>query len=128
MGLAQSLPVTSYIKMIDIWMLFTMTVPFLEVVLHTTNEVFKRPMRTDFGFVKRVDVVRTKPDEDQEEEPETSNRVSSSLVVRLTGRIILPISSVIFTIIFWVVGLVVSYSSGTIHDPNMTDCLTNDLN
>ena len=110
--------------MIDIWMLFTMTVPFLEVVLHTTNEVFKRPMRTDFGFVKRVDVVRTKPDEDQEEEPETSNRVSSSLVVRLTGRIILPIGSVIF----WVVGLVASFSSGAIHDENLTDCLSIDLN
>ena len=114
--------------MIDIWMLFTMTVPFLEVVLHTTNEVFKRPMQTHFGFEKRVDVMRTKPDEDQEEEPETSNRVSSSLVVRLTGRIILPIGSVIFTIIFWVVGLVASFSSGAIHDENMTDCLSIDLN
>ena len=85
-------------------------------------------MRTDFGFVKRVDVVRAKPAEDQEEEPETSNRVSSSLVVRLTGRIILPMSSVIFTIIFWVVGLVASFSSGAIHDENLTDCLSIDLN
>ena len=29
--------------MIDIWMLFTMTVPFLEVALHTCTEVMKRP-------------------------------------------------------------------------------------
>ena len=42
MGLSQTLPVTSYFKMIDIWMLFTMTVPFLEVVLHTVKEVFKK--------------------------------------------------------------------------------------
>ena len=53
LGLSKSLPVTSYFKMIDIWMLFTMTVPFLEVVLHTANEVFKQP---DFS---RVSVVRS---------------------------------------------------------------------
>ena len=38
LGLSQTLPVTSYIKMIDIWMVFTMTIPFLEVVLHTTDD------------------------------------------------------------------------------------------
>ena len=53
LGLSNSLPVTSYFKMIDIWMLFTMTVPFLEVVLHTANEVFKAP---EFS---RVSVVRS---------------------------------------------------------------------
>ncbi len=30
-----SLPATSYIKMIDVWLLFTLTIPFSEVVLHT---------------------------------------------------------------------------------------------
>ena len=125
MGLAQSLPVTSYIKMIDIWMLFTMTVPFLEVVLHTTNEVFKRPPGSD----KQVDVVRVKPAEqnEEEEEPKASSRVSSKLV-RLTSRLILPMSSLIFTLTFWTVGLVASFSSGAIQDPTMTDCLTLDLN
>ena len=56
MGLSQTLPVTSYFKMIDIWMLFTMTVPFLEVVLHTTKEVFKKSGATPLCLNKRVDV------------------------------------------------------------------------
>ena len=125
MGLAQSLPVTSYIKMIDIWMLFTMTVPFLEVVLHTTNEVFKRPPGPD----KQVAVVRVKPAEqnEEEEEPKPSSRMSSKLV-RLMSHLILPISSLIFALTFWTVGLVASFSSGAIQDPTMTDCLTLDLN
>ena len=111
--------------MIDIWMLFTMTVPFLEVVLHTTNEVFKRPPGPD----KQVDVVRVKPAEqnEEEEEPKASSRVSSKLV-RLMSRLILPISSLIFALTFWTVGLVASFSSGAIQDPTMTDCLTLDLN
>ena len=129
LGLSQSLPVTSYIKMIDIWMLFTMTVPFLEVVLHTTNEMFKQPRATNFGSDNRVDVVRVKSakKEQEKEDPKTSKSMSFTLV-RLTGRLMLPIGSLIFTLIFWVVGLIASYSSGASQDPNMTDCLTIDIN
>ena len=104
-----------------------MTIPFLEVVLHTTNEVFKRPNAI---LDKRVDVVRVKSAEEQEEEdeiPKMSNSMNST-IVRLTGRLLLPIGSLIFTVIFWVVGLIASYSSGAIQYPNMTDCLTVDLN
>ena len=130
LGLSQSLPVTSYIKMIDIWMLFTMTVPFLEVVLHTTNEVFKQPNTIHFGLDKRVDVVKVKSSKDQEEEDEMSEMSDSmnSTIVRLIGRLLLPIGSLIFTVNFWVVGLIASNSSADIQDPNMTDCLTVDLN
>ena len=129
MGLSESLPVTSYIKMIDIWMLFTMTIPFLEVVMHTTNEVFKRPPVLD----KRVGVVKVKSAEEQvemeeeEEEFKTNNKISSSLV-KMASRMMLPICSLIFTLIFWVVGIIQSYSSGAAQDQNMTDCLTIDLN
>ena len=123
MGLSQSLPVTSYIKMIDIWMLFTMTVPFLEVVIHTINEVFKQ------RNTKRVDVVRIKSAKEQEEKmPKTSNNNKNFTIVRLTFSLILPLGSLIFTVTFWIVGFIASYSSGASQDPSMTDCLTIDLN
>ena len=129
LGLSQGLPVTSYIKMIDIWMLFTMTIPFLEVVLHTTNEVFKQPNTIHLGLDKRVDVVKVKSAKDQEEdEMAKMNASMSSAVLRLTFRLLLPIGSLIFTVNFWVVGLIASNSSADIQDPNMTDCLTVDLN
>ena len=129
MGLSESLPVTSYIKMIDIWMLFTMTIPFLEVVMHTTNEVFKRPPVLD----KRVGVVKVKPAEEEqvemeeEDECQTNNKICFPLV-RMASRMMLPICSLIFTLIFWVVGIIQSYSSGAAQDQNMTDCLTIDFN
>ena len=125
MGLSESLPVTSYIKMIDIWMLFTMTIPFLEVVMHTTNEVFKRPPVLD----KRVGVVKVKPAEEEQVEMEEEEEEEISVpLVRMASRMMLPIFSLIFTLIFWVVGIIRSYSSGAAQDQNMTDCLTNDLN
>ena len=116
MGLSQSLPVTSYFKMIDIWMLFTMTVPFAEVVRHTANEVFKQP---DF---RRVDVMGK-----EEEVRDTRIRVALSLL-KAAGRFAIPIGSLIFTIAFLTVGLVKSFSSGDAQDLSMVDCLTLDLN
>ena len=115
---------TSYIKMIDIWMLFTMTIPFLEVVLHTTNEVFKQPRENRVGSENQIDVVMVKPAKEQEGDvPKDRKRMSSNLV-RLTGRYMLPASSLIFTFIFSVVGILASLSSDDAQDPNMTDCLT----
>ena len=41
-GVIQSLPVTEYIKMVDVWMLFMMFYPFLIVSLYTIKEVLKK--------------------------------------------------------------------------------------
>ena len=112
--------------MIDIWMLFTMTVPFLEVVMHTTNEAFKQPRVGHFSTERQVNVVRVKSANEQEEVLRTSSTNHTS--VRLAGWLMLPISSLIFTLVFWIVGLVQSYSSVAVQDPNMTDCLKIDHN
>ena len=75
LGLTQSLPVTSYIKMIDIWMLFTMTVPFLEVVLHTKNEVLNRLRTSHVVLAKKIDAAQAIPVkglDDDEERPKTN--------------------------------------------------------
>ena len=121
MGLSETLPVTSYFKMIDIWMLFTMTVPFLEVVLHTAKEVFKKSKPAHVCLSKPVDMVKVKPaDEDQEvvEEVKTGNSILNSV-----ASLMLPVSSLIFVFIFWTVGLIASYSNGNSADPTMTECL-----
>ena len=126
LGLTQRLPVTSYIKMIDIWMLFTMTVPFLEVVMHTTNEVFVR-RASHVGPDKRIIGVKPAVELEEEELSKTRNRMRSILRT-LTSHLKLPFSSLVFTISFWIVGLSLSYSTDSTQDSNMTDCLVIDLN
>ena len=37
-GIASNLPTTAYVKMIDIFMIFTMTVPLMEIIGHTYGE------------------------------------------------------------------------------------------
>ena len=39
MGISNSLPLTGYIKMIDIWMIFTMSYPFIVIMLHCLQKV-----------------------------------------------------------------------------------------
>ena len=121
MGLSETLPVTSYFKMIDIWMLFTMIVPFLEVIHHTTIEIFKKSKATPTTCLKkRVHLVNVKPAEDEEvvEEVKAGNNILNSI-----GSLLLPVSSLIFAFIFWTIGLIASYSDGNITDPTMTECL-----
>ena len=122
MGLSQSLPVTSYIKMIDIWMLFTMIIPFLEVVLHTTHEVFKNVPET------RVGVLEVKSgEEDEVEKEEKNNNIMNLTLSKMMGSLMLPILSLGFIIIFWTVGLIHACSSSDVLDFNMFDCLAIDL-
>ena len=115
LGISQTLPTTSYVKMIDVWMLFTMTVPFLEVVLHTCTEVMKR--RKGPYAVQENQV---KPE--QEDQVVVAILYNELAWVGVMGRTLVPIFSTVFTIIFWTVGLVVSYWPRTKHDPNMSNC------
>ena len=45
MGISNSLPVTGYIKMVDIWMITTMAYPFSVIVLHCALEVSKQNLK-----------------------------------------------------------------------------------
>ena len=40
-GVSQSLPMTAYIKMIDVWMIFAMMYPFCVVTLYSVMEALK---------------------------------------------------------------------------------------
>ena len=42
MGISNSLPMTGYIKLIDIWMIFTMSYPFIVISLHCMKEVAEK--------------------------------------------------------------------------------------
>ena len=105
--------------MIDIWMLFTIIVPFLEVVLHTIKEVFKKSRSTPPWLNKKVSVVNVRPAEDQEVEAIKNGNHTLNLIAFL----MLPVSSLIFAFVFWMVGLIASKSDGNNTYPNMTECL-----
>ena len=103
--------------MIDIWMLFTMTVPFLEVALLTYTEVMRRRGVPHFSRDGRV----------HQEHLELSQPGVLPAWVGVVGRLLLPIISLLFIVTFWVVGLIASYWSTAQQGPNMTDCLMSSI-
>ena len=42
MAISDSLPMTGYIKMIDIWMIFTMSYPFTVIILHCLEKLAEK--------------------------------------------------------------------------------------
>ena len=109
--------------MIDIWMLFTMTVPFLEVALHTCTEVMKRPGVPQFSPKSRVHQVNPADRMDLElPQPKIT-----PAWVGVVGRLLLPLISILFTLIFWILGLSASYWTKTQQDSSIHQCLTIEL-
>ena len=108
-------------------MLFTMTVPFLEVVMHTKNEIFKESARNHVGPDDSVGVVMDKSGNEQDSEQEKMCG-NGRTWFRNASRLMLPINSTIFIFTFWTVGIIASYSSGASLDRSMTECLAINLN
>ena len=48
-GISQELPSTAYIKMIDVWMLFTMICPFFEILMLWLKDQIKRDIGSTQG-------------------------------------------------------------------------------
>ena len=107
-----------------------MTIPFLEVVVHTTHEVFKDKKASHIVPETRVGVLEVKSGEEDEvekEEEEKKNNIMNLTLSKMMGSLMLPILSFGFIIIFWTVGLIHAYSSSDVLDLNMYDCLAIDL-
>ena len=53
-SVSNALPKTSYIKMIDIWLIFNLVVPFLEVILLFIKHFYKQPVTGTSSYVHRI--------------------------------------------------------------------------
>ena len=92
-----SLPQTAYVKLIDVWLLYGLTLPFLGFILTCLEEIYKEP-------ISPVSVTKVKPLELMQ----SKTRNSAQARVQKLSRVVLPISTVIF-IFFYVIYAVYSY-------------------
>ena len=76
--------------------------------------------------VLKVNVVNGEEEVEDEEDEKTKNFMKLTFS-KVMGNFMLPICSLVFTIIFWALGLIHAYSSADVQDSNMSDCLTIDL-
>ena len=90
-GVSQSLPMTAYIKMIDIWMIFTMMYPFCVVTLYSVMEFLREDdLNKPVLFMRGTKILRSK------------KKIRTVSFLLDYG---LPIFVTIFIIIFWTLGI-----------------------
>ena len=112
MSISNSLPRTSYVKMIDIWLIINLMIPFLEIILTTLNTYFNEDM-TDVKAIIRVSPVKeANTDEDEDTaKSEKTQKISEeqktsrlSRVNRFMSRCGLPGLYVLFCVSFFLYG------------------------
>ena len=108
-SISGTLPTTSYVKMIDIWLLANLFVPFAEVLLHTymdmqrdqqEREVNKHGGSLKFGKDKRVGSVTMSRQDRVQKDRQRRLRIASMIASK--G---LPFGFILFVIVYFVVGI-----------------------
>ena len=110
-GVSNTLPRTSYIKMIDIWLIASTMIPFLEVILHT----MMNKLHNEEDNENEVTLFQ-KSNSRQEQRNQNGNKMKMSkkisqqkrkMLVRtleILGIVVLPILYILFCIIFFTIG------------------------
>ena len=124
-SVSQSLPTTHYVKMIELWLLFCLMIPFAEVVIHTYIDSLREEVKQDIKkVIKKVAKVKkvkvgipdVQPigveDEVQEntcgEGPPEKFVVVKKTQMRLAmafAKYGIPTIFILFTIIYFIVGI-----------------------
>ena len=113
MSISNSLPRTSYVKMIDIWLIINLMIPFLEIILTTLNTYFNEDMKDAKAIIKVSPIKDVNSDEDEDtaksdktdkimEQLQKTSRLSR--VNRLMARCGLPGLYVLFCVSFFLYG------------------------
>ena len=115
--------------MIDVWMIFTMMVPLLEVAVHTYKETLRKRLATldllhpnpsTAEFTKVRAIPSTRPDTPADVQAAVRGSLGTKLgYCHSILDLHLPIGASAFTVIFWLVGLIVHFSPS----PDSPHCL-----
>ena len=100
-GISKTLPETSYIKLIDIWLIFNLLIPFGQVLLHTGADVLRNKAIMDKTVVPSLQQAWKGGDDD---EPLSVKEKLLKLTVGF-GMLGFPLIFFLFCVGFMIVGL-----------------------
>ena len=127
LSISTRLPPTAYIKMIDVWLLFNLLKPFIDIIVNTYIENLrdaKKPQKAEATLDnslrvssawQKVGLAPLAPTYKINKtgsyvEPENSNQDTIDKC-KYFLRTIYPFFYLVFLLLFWVIGLTVYYSS-----------------
>ncbi len=102
-GISKSLPNTSYVKFIDIWLIFSLLMPFAEVLLHTAADILRNSKKRSALKGERISSAWEK--EPPQETGKVKKRVLKFIVS--VGKIGIPLLFATFCVCFIAYGMYV---------------------
>ena len=124
-SVSSNLPTTAYIKMIDIWMIFSLSIPFIEVLLHTYMDSLREDSdreinhhgksidvapvesKRDVNLISRHEDVQVKALREMYQKQRDSLsqlKMKKLRRVKKFAHIGIPSLAVVFIIFYWYVG------------------------
>ena len=98
-NVSNNLPKTSYMKMVDIWLLFNLFYPFVVVLLHTYMDT----LRSDHEDEKNDKVIVT--DNVHDHSSNDLNHISRLRMLQKLSLVYIPGFCFIFALMYWIIGL-----------------------
>ena len=98
-NVSNNLPKTSYMKMVDIWLLFNLFYPFVVVLLHTYMDT----LRSDHEDEKNDKVIVT--DNVHDHSSNDLNHTSRLRMLQKLSIVFIPGFCFIFALMYWIIGL-----------------------
>ena len=130
-GVSQTLPLTSTIKMVDIWLVFNLLIPFIEVLIHSYKVIFQNLHRRGLyqnwlfqeslnkeGLEMNKKAVTTKANGKvanwflEKEVYNCDPKISKNRKNRICdifGKYVVPFIAIIFMSTYWSTGLYLHY-------------------
>ena len=110
-SVSSNLPTTSYVKMIDIWLLASLFVPFIEVILHTYMDLLRNVNDREInhhGRVHKVAGVNETNDVVARQawlKKAAEKRARKLKICQQVSKIYVPLVASVFIIGWWMLGI-----------------------
>ena len=122
-SITNKLPLTSYVKMIEVWMIFTLFIPFCEVFLHTYMDMLREDEERDVNHhgksvrVGKIEVIPLDPNlvsRNEQVEVKARRTYYANMKIRRMKRlkfvrkiavVFIPIFEMIFISVYWYLGI-----------------------
>ena len=96
------LPLTSYIKMIEVWLMFTLMVPFCEVIILTYWNALKTEKSQQSNKIRVISPAQNKSAENDFGVEKIERKLK---MIKILAVLYLPLFQISFIMIFWFIGL-----------------------
>ena len=104
------LPETSYVKMIDVWLIFTMFIPFYGVISSAIRDFYQFKIKLQEELENKVSVFQVNLDKSEAKEESETNYEFKLELLSVIDKFVLPLIFTTFFSAYFAYGIYLSYT------------------